>query len=238
MRIDSNSAYDREEEAKRKWNYRYTMISIIAVLMIVVAAMVVWNNDEDRLARYNNEGNIKNDNGTNNRLIGEGGLNVTQPIPTVDSKDSPSPPAQPKKKAGAAGGQISPVEGGTISKAYSGNDLIYSVTLDQYIVHSGIDIEAAPDTPVKAVKGGTITRVYNDDKMGITIEVSHGNGYVSRYCNLSTDRMVGEGDVVEAGDIISGVGITALFESGDPPHLHFEVLKDGNAVDPSEFVKF
>lgn len=43
---------------------------------------------------------------------------------------------------------------------------------------------------------------------------------------------------MEGGDIISGVGITALFESGDPPHLHFEVLKDGVAVDPAEFAGF
>lgn len=192
MRIDSNSAYDREGEVKRKWNYRYTMISIIAVLMIAAAALVVWNNDGDRLARYNNGGNIGNDKGTNNNLIGEGGLNVTRPIPTVDSKDTPSPPPEPKKKDPTTGNTNFPVEGGTISKGYSGNDLVYSLTLDQYIVHSGIDIEAPPDTPVKAVKGGTITKIYNDDKMGITIDISHGDGYITRYCNLSTDRMVGE----------------------------------------------
>ena len=61
---------------------------------------------------------------------------------------------------------------------------------------------------------------------------------MTRYCNLSTDRMVEEGDVVEAGDVISGVGITALFESNDPPHLHLEVLKDGIPIDPAEFVDF
>ena len=49
--------------------------------------------------------------------------------------------------------------------------------------------------------------------------------------------MVGEGDVVKAGDVISGVGITALFESMDPPHLHFEVLKDGNPIDPASFIE-
>jgi murein DD-endopeptidase MepM/ murein hydrolase activator NlpD len=48
--------------------------------------------------------------------------------------------------------------------------------------------------------------------------------------------MVGEGDVVKKGQPISGVGSSALFESLESPHLHFEVLKDGVALDPSEFM--
>ena len=41
MRIDSNSAYDRGEDERRKWNYRYTMVTIIAILLVVAAAMVL-----------------------------------------------------------------------------------------------------------------------------------------------------------------------------------------------------
>lgn len=92
------------------------------------------------------------------------------------------------------------------------------------------------DSPVMAVSEGTITKVYNDDKLGITIEVTHQRGYQTRYSNLSTDRMVEEGDMVKAGEVISGIGTTALFESLDSPHLHFEVWKDGVAVNPSSFM--
>jgi murein DD-endopeptidase MepM/ murein hydrolase activator NlpD len=49
--------------------------------------------------------------------------------------------------------------------------------------------------------------------------------------------MVEEGDVVKKGQPISGVGSTALFESLESPHLHFEVLKDGVAIDPSKYIK-
>ena len=80
-------------------------------------------------------------------------------------------------------------------------------------------------------------KVYNDDKLGITIEISHGNGIVTKYSNLSTTKMVGEGDVVKKGQPISGVGSSALFESLESPHLHFEVLKDGVPIDPSGYIK-
>ncbi len=233
MRLDENNAYDGDEE-RRRWNYRYTMVAIIAVLLIAAAAMVVWNNDVDRFARNNNEGDINNRNEERHFLIGEGDWNVVQPVPTVDSKDTPSPSKDTKKPKD---GMKYPVEGGKITKGYSGNELVYSATLDQYVVHLGVDIEAPAETPVTAVKAGTITKVYNDDKLGITIEINHGSGYTTRYSNLSTDRMVGEGDVVEAGDVISGVGITSLFESGDPPHLHLEVLQDGIPIDPIKFIK-
>ncbi len=236
MRIDGNSAYDRGEDERGKWNYRYTMVTIIAILLVVAAAMVVWDNNRTWVAEEEQGGNTQIDQEREDYLIGEGGLKVVQPVPTVDSRDKPAP--KPQDSQGSRGGMVNPVEGGVIAKGYSGNELVYNTTLDQYMVHQGIDIEATPDTPVTAVKGGTVTKVYNDDKLGITIEISHGNGYVTRYCNLSTDRMVEEGDVVEAGDVISGVGITALFESNDPPHLHLEVLKDGIPIDPAEFVDF
>lgn len=235
MRIDGNSAYDKNDNEKRKWNYRYTMVSIIAVLLIVAAAMVVWNNDRQWLAENDRDRNINNNRDRDNYLIGESDLNVVQPVPTVDSRDTPAPAPKDNQKAEKKMGF--PIEGGVITKDFSGDELIYSATLDQYIVHSGVDIEAAPETPVKAVKGGTVTKVYNDDKLGITIEISHGSGYMTRYGSLSTDRMVEEGDVVEAGDVISGVGITALFESSDPPHLHFEVLQDGIPINPTKFIK-
>jgi len=235
MRIDGNSAYDRNEDERRKWNYRYTMVTIIAILLIVAAAMLVWDNDRQWMAEENDGNNNTNINDERDEyLIGEGGLNVVQPVPTVDSRDTPAP--SPKGSQESQGGMTNPVEGGVIAKGYSGDELIYNATLDQYVVHQGIDIEAAPDTPVTAVKGGTVTKVYNDDKLGITIEISHGSGYVTRYASLSTDRMVEEGDVVKAGDVISGVGITALFESSDPPHLHFEVLQDGIPIDPAQYV--
>ncbi len=162
---------------------------------------------------------------------------VVQQIPTVDST-TPKPDAADNnavEKKGGSSPYTVPVNG-KVSKQFSDEVPIYSQTLDEYIVHKGVDIAAPADTQVVAVADGTVTKVYNDDQFGITIELSHGNGIVTKYSNLSTTKMVGEGDVVKKGQPISGVGSSALFESLESPHLHFEVLKDGVAIDPSDYM--
>ncbi|NLP30110.1 MAG: M23 family metallopeptidase [Clostridiales bacterium] len=234
MRVDGNSAYDKGNEGRSKWKYRYTIITIIGILLLIAVTILAFDNDPRQIAEDDNDIDITEE---RDDLIGKGGINVVQPVPTVDSKDSSPPPDKSKQERDNKSGFTFPVNNGEIILGYSGNGLVYSKTLDQYVVHNGIDIQAPADTPVLAVADGTVTKVYNDDKLGITIELTHKDGYKTRYSNLSTDRMVGEGDVVKAGDVISGVGITALFESMDPPHLHFEVLKDGNPIDPASFIE-
>ena len=55
------------------------------------------------------------------------------------------------------------------------------------------------------------------------------------YSNLSTDKLVEVGDRVEKGQVISGIGDTALFECADEAHLHFEVISKGKNVDPGKY---
>ncbi|NLY70833.1 MAG: M23 family metallopeptidase [Clostridiales bacterium] len=234
MRVDGNSAYDKDNESRAKWKYRYTIIAIIGILLLIAVSILAFDNDPRQIAEEDNNIDITEE---RDDLIGKGGINVIQPVPTVDSRDSSPPPQESKKESDYQKGFTFPVNNGEIILGYSGNGLVYSKTLDQYVVHNGVDIQATADSPVLAVADGTVTKVYNDDKLGITIELTHKDGYKTRYSNLSTDRMVGEGDVVKAGDVISGVGITALFESMDPPHLHFEVWKDGKAIDPTPFLE-
>ncbi|MEF9921733.1 MAG: M23 family metallopeptidase [Anaerovoracaceae bacterium] len=160
--------------------------------------------------------------------------NVSVTIPTVDSKEKNA--GKPKEEASF----IKPISktATTISKDYSMDMVIYSKTLDQFMTHSGIDLEAPEDTQVVAIAAGTVTKVSNDGGLGITIEIAHKNGYISKYCNLSTDKMVEEGDTVSQGEIISGVGKTAMFESLEPAHLHLEIIKDGKCLNPNKFIKF
>ncbi len=155
-------------------------------------------------------------------------------IPTVDS-------AQDKtQKAPQTSEFMKPIkgEGLTITNEYAMNHLIYSVTLDQYMTHCGIDIEAPADTQVLAAAAGTVTAIYTDDRYGLSIEITHPGDMVTVYSNLSTTEMVEIGDDVKQGQIIGGIGATGLFESLEPPHLHFEMLRDGVYVDPQESIKF
>lgn len=158
---------------------------------------------------------------------------VSGNIPTVDSREDAS-------QESTASRFIKPVnhEQATITNPYSMDKLIYSVTLDQYMTHCGVDIEAPEDTQVLAVSEGTVTAIYEDDRYGISIEITHPNNVITIYSNLSTDEMVEIGDAVTAGQIIGGVGSTGLFESMEPAHLHFEMLKDGVYVNPQEYISF
>lgn len=155
---------------------------------------------------------------------------VSSKVPTVDSLDT--------SKDGAK--FINPVkyEKAAVTNPYSMDKLIYSVTLDQYMTHCGIDIEAPEDTQVVAAADGTVTAVYEDDRYGTSIEVTHEGDMVTIYSNLSTGEMVEIGDTVTAGQIIGGVGSTALFEALEPAHLHFEMLHGGAYVNPAEHIKF
>ena len=155
---------------------------------------------------------------------------VSGKVPTVDSLDS-----EPAVSAFQF-----PVkhENAQVTNPYSMDKLIYSVTLDQYMTHCGVDIEAPEDAQVVSVADGTVTAVYEDDRYGTSIEITHPGDIVSVYSNLSTAEMVETGDVVSGGQIIGGVGSTGLFESLEPAHLHFEILKGGAYVNPGDFIKF
>ena len=235
MRVDGNSAYDKKDEAKRKWTFRYTMVTVIIALLVLGAAIIAFQANPWWTAK-GDENRIDMTREPNNYYRDEGGLDVIQPVPTVDSKDNTPTPAKEPKQEKSGKDFAFPVKDGKVILGYSGNELVYSKTLDQYVVHNGVDIEAPVDSQVLAVKEGTVTKVYNDDKLGITIELTHGDGYVTRYSNLSTDKMVEEGDVIKTGEVISGVGTTALFESLDSPHLHFEVWQKGTPIDPAKYI--
>lgn len=130
-----------------------------------------------------------------------------------------------------------PLEG-EIGMNYAKDTLIYSKTLDQYTTHYGMDILAPENTPVVAALEGKAIKVTSGSGFGKEIVLSHEGNIRTRYANLSTTDMVKIGDHIQKGQIISGVGRTALFEILEKPHLHFEILVNGENVDPNQFLIF
>lgn len=127
---------------------------------------------------------------------------------------------------------IEPPVAGQVINPFSGEELVYDKTFDDWRVHTGIDIAAERSTPVNACAAGVIDEVSVDPMNGITIMIDHGNHYQSIYTNLSSDKMVKKGERVEKGQTISGVGETSIAEAGLPSHLHFELRKKEKYVDP------
>ena len=105
------------------------------------------------------------------------------------------------------------------------------------VIVAGADIAAANGVKVLSISAGTVEQVYNDMLMGTTVVIDHAGGYTTTYSNLQAKPTVQPGDLVTAGQIIGAVGTTASAEAAQSPHLHFSVPRDGEAVDPSAFLK-
>ena len=155
-------------------------------------------------------------------------------VPAVATKPTTTqPPAtaaaeKPLKTA-------SPLEGETAA-AFAMDALAYNPTTRDWRTHDGVDIAAEAGTEVKAAAAGTVYSVYTDDQMGTTVVIRHTGGYSTTYTSLAEDPAVAAGDEVELGQTIGAVWQSALLESAIGDHLHFAVSKDGENVDPMEFL--
>ncbi|MCX7885597.1 MAG: M23 family metallopeptidase [Caloramator sp.] len=98
--------------------------------------------------------------------------------------------------------------------------------------NNSIIIETAEGTEVKAVYDGRVERVENDEKVGISIVINHGNGFKSRYGYLS-DIKISEGDDVTKGSVI---GISGK-DKNSKSCVFFQLLKNGNPVNVEEYIK-
>lgn len=94
--------------------------------------------------------------------------------------------------------------------------------------HDGIDIANTTGTPVLAAADGTVTFAGWKGVYGRLVEIDHSYGYVTKYGHNSA-LLVDVGDKVKKGDEIARLGNTGRSTG---PHLHFTVLKDGEAYDP------
>ena len=99
--------------------------------------------------------------------------------------------------------------------------------------HDGLDLVAPQGTPVYAAAGGYVSSVVRSRKgLGNMVTVNHGNGYISRYCLLG-DISVSQGARVRRGQRIGTVGVSASVAA---PHLHYEVLFNGEVQDPVNYL--
>lgn len=95
--------------------------------------------------------------------------------------------------------------------------------------HQGIDLDAQAGEPVYAALDGTVTTAATSDSYGNWIELTHADGLSTRYAHCYI-LAVKEGDTVSAGDLIALAGETG---DADGAHLHFELLENGQPVDPA-----
>lgn len=100
-------------------------------------------------------------------------------------------------------------------------------------MHAGIDFRAPTGTDIRSAGAGTVIKAGWNGGYGRMVEIDHGNGLTSRYAHMSRIK-VSEGQKVETGDIVGQVGNSGRSTG---PHLHYEVRRNGDALDPVRFLK-
>jgi len=108
----------------------------------------------------------------------------------------------------------------------------YGIRVDPFNMrqgfHTGLDFQSAVGTPIMASAQGKVVKSNFDASYGRLIVIDHGDGYLSRYAHAQ-EIYVHDGDLVKRNQIIGLIG-TSGRSTG--PHLHFEILKNGETIDP------
>jgi murein DD-endopeptidase MepM/ murein hydrolase activator NlpD len=99
--------------------------------------------------------------------------------------------------------------------------------------HSGVDLKGAVGDPIYATGDGTVERCDYHGGYGNCVVLNHINGYQSLYGHM-TSVNVTQGQKVKAGDVVGFLGSTGRSTG---PHLHYEIRKDGQDIDPEPFLK-
>ena len=185
---------------------------------------------ETEIDRYNTSGRdyaiIYDEVTTNN------GLKANVPVSGVP--DDRSAADEESASAGGASpysGEFAMPLGTTIIKDYSNGDMVYSKTMQDWRVHSGIDFGDNRGSSVVAIQDGSVIGVESDELWGTVVTIDHGNGLVARYCGLAPESTPETGHKVEMHEIIGTLGEIPV-EKADGPHLHFEIILNGETVDP------
>ncbi|CEA09170.1 Murein DD-endopeptidase MepM [Arthrobacter saudimassiliensis] len=148
-----------------------------------------------------------------------GGTGSTQPLEAPAAEPAPEPAAE----ADAPRPNV-PLDTMEITSNFGWRNIFGSE------FHTGTDFSAVTGTPVKAARAGTVVYAHwhYEGGGGLRIVIDHGDGFTSTYNHLSAID-VSEGQWVDFNQHIGAVGSTG---NSTGPHLHFEVLRDGDYVDP------
>ena len=128
-----------------------------------------------------------------------------------------------------------PVENATAVEDYT-ETLAYNSTLKRFEAHKAIDFFAADGTPVYAAYDGVISDVKTTLLTGTTVTIDHGNGLFTVYNSLTDGDKVFVGQSVKQGAEIGTVSTSNRQESKEGAHLHFQVVENGETINPAKYL--
>lgn len=129
---------------------------------------------------------------------------------------------------------IRPCDGDAIEE-FSGDDLIYSKTLKEWVVHNGIDVIGNVGAAVNSVCDGEIVDIRYEYKFGNVIEIKNEE-YIVKYACVAPVNDLKVGDKIKKGQQIASISDEMGFELDNGPHLHLEILKNNVQINPSKLI--
>lgn len=215
--------------------------------------LIKEDSEENETANTNTTNNASTSNtenttntSTTNTDTSEANTNETNTTNAQNAQNEEQPKEEPKNETTETQEQVTetkqevtfikPTDGEIIGE-FAKDNLIYSETLKEWITHTAVDIKADKTSVIKSSADGIVKSIVNDPRYGLTVIIEHDDGYETVYSNLLTAEFVVEGEEVSQGQTIGTAGNTASFESSMDCHLHFELLKDGEYLDPTIYLK-
>ena len=125
---------------------------------------------------------------------------------------------------------------GAVIMSYSMDQTVFFQTLEQYKYNPAMIISGEAGETIGASAAGIVTNIEETAQTGTTVTLDMGNGYSAVYGQLS-DVPVAVGDYVGAGESLGTLSEPTKYYSVEGPNLYFEVLKDGEPVDPMNFME-
>lgn len=165
---------------------------------------------------------------------------AAEPEQAAEPADAqPEEPEQPEAEPAQAETAETPQSlaypvGSEISQAFSGANPVYSETMGDWRVHSGVDLPAQTGETVSAACEGVVSSVSQDALLGGCVVVTQGELEL-HYCGVD-EICVKEGDAVAQGDPLGRLG-EVPFEGADGAHLHFGVKSAGKWIDPQSLLQ-
>ena len=239
--------YHAKRKLARSSMYIVLALTICTVMCLTVVTFIGASRSKDRIpapeenpssdkthsSSSGNEQNTSNNNDNNS--------NTPQPDDS-QTDTTPNDSSTPDKPTGSEGAPdyVLPADG-YVLKEFSIDLPVWSMTMEDYRTHTGIDVSAACGSAVYAMTGGVITDISEDPLMGVSMTIIHHDGNTSLYQNLAAELPVGieEGVTVTAGQTIASVGDTALIEQCETDHLHVEIFTAaGERINPQTLLDF
>lgn len=239
----------KTNDAARWWNEEkgFYMVLLLCVLAVAVAAYVLFVSPQtveaDPMDGYLYEAD---DSVSASEPLDRVPAMDTESQDTDEETETAAPAEQTEQSEPAAAEQpeeqtaeqtaaaltFTPPMETDISHAFSGDTLEYNESTRDWRTHNGADYAGSEGDAVHAIADGTVIRVGEDAIYGKYVILSHAQDMNSLYAGLDAVS-VQEGDSVKGGDSFAELGNPMPLEQALGVHLHLEVTRDGDAIDPA-----